>query len=172
MVSAWETQDVRIVVGAGARSHFFIEAGLPPRHTFHFVGDDADTLSVPADDDTVCICVCGDTLHQPKSGDRLPALRFHVRDLISLFLEMILRASFNQPRMVCADVDRFAQWADLTTIIDFQMSMIYFYCMLKEAFLDFTVLFQPADEGGYTVVITSTARLYHGNDTLEEASYD
>mgnify|MGYP001567619306 FL=1 len=41
--------------------------------------------------------------------------------------------------------------------------------MLKEKFLDFTVLFQPADEGGYTVVVPALPGCITEGDTLEEA---
>ncbi len=41
--------------------------------------------------------------------------------------------------------------------------------MLKEKFFDYTVLFQPAQEGGYTVLVPSLPGCITEGDTLEEA---
>ncbi|MFA4845021.1 MAG: type II toxin-antitoxin system HicB family antitoxin [Patescibacteria group bacterium] len=41
--------------------------------------------------------------------------------------------------------------------------------MLKEKFLDFTVFFQPAEEGGYTVFVPTLPGCITEGDTIEEA---
>lgn len=47
--------------------------------------------------------------------------------------------------------------------------MIHFLCMLKEKFLDYTVLFQPAEEGGFTAFVPTLPGCITEGDTLEEA---
>lgn len=41
--------------------------------------------------------------------------------------------------------------------------------MLTERFLDFTVFFQPAEEGGYTVFVPALPGCITEGDTLDEA---
>ncbi len=47
--------------------------------------------------------------------------------------------------------------------------MVNFWGMLKDRYLDFTVLFQPAEEGGFTVLVPALPGCITEGDTLEEA---
>ena len=41
--------------------------------------------------------------------------------------------------------------------------------MISEKFLDFTVIFQPAEEGGYHVIVPALPGCFTQGETLEEA---
>jgi len=109
-MTSWQTQDIAVVVGAGACGDFAVEAG-GGAHALHFICDDADSLRVAADHDPMGVPVGRHTLGNGVAKVWIVVVGgeirvSHVRDLEPLFLQMILKRLLQVPACVVGtDVD-------------------------------------------------------------------